>query len=291
MADQELKDLTAVASLQTDDIFYLVRDPSGSPLDRKVAVSVFDDRYLLESNNLSDLVSASTAATNLGLGTGDSPSFTALTVSGNDGIDIGGTGADVDLVTADAGAGVIKWDDSEGRFSLSTGLILEIGQLDILDNGVINPTRISNGQFNSPSIFGQRARGSLGSESAVQDGDRLFSFGVFGYGATGYSAQARGRVEFYATENWDDSNQGSRLEFRTTEDGTTSTSVKMALDNDGGLEILADISTDTAPNDDTTIKRLSLQRLSAAPTNAAYIQFSNGPGSPTNEFYLVLEEA
>jgi hypothetical protein len=42
-----------------------------------------DARYLLESNNLSDLDSAATARTNLGLGTGDSPSFAGLTVDTN----------------------------------------------------------------------------------------------------------------------------------------------------------------------------------------------------------------
>lgn len=47
---------------------------------------------------------------------------------------------------------------------------------------------------------------------------------------------------------------------------------------------------DTAPNDDTTTKKLTVQRLSAAPTNAAYIEFSNSPGAPGVKFYLVLEE-
>lgn len=52
--------------------------------------------------------------------------------------------------------------------------------------------------------------------------------------------------------------------------------------------MLASIVTDTAPADDTTQKKLSLQKLAAPPTNAAYIAFSNNPGTDT--FYLVLEE-
>lgn len=51
---------------------------------------------------------------------------------------------------------------------------------------------------------------------------------------------------------------------------------------------LANQITDTSPNDDTSIKRLTLQKLSAPPTNAAYIAFSNNPG--VDIFYLVLEE-
>lgn len=57
----------------------------------------------------------------------------------------------------------------------------------------------------------------------------------------------------------------------------------------GALTLSSDQTTDTAPNDDTTIKKLTLQKLAAAPTNAAYLQFSNNPG--TDNFYLVLEEA
>lgn len=59
----------------------------------------------------------------------------------------------------------------------------------------------------------------------------------------------------------------------------------------GYLAVPADKTTDVAPTDDTSAKKLSIQRLSADPTNAAFIKFSNSPGTPTNDFYLVLEEA
>lgn len=51
----------------------------------------------------------------------------------------------------------------------------------------------------------------------------------------------------------------------------------------------ASLSTDTAPNDDTTAKKITLQKRTIPPTNAAYIAFMNNPG--TDVFYLVLEEA
>lgn len=38
MADSELADLTATTTLATGDIFYVVRDPAGTPVDRKIAV-------------------------------------------------------------------------------------------------------------------------------------------------------------------------------------------------------------------------------------------------------------
>lgn len=50
----------------------------------------------------------------------------------------------------------------------------------------------------------------------------------------------------------------------------------------------ADQTTDTAPNNDTTTKKITLQKRATPPTNAAYIAFLNNPG--TDVFYLVLEE-
>ena len=57
----------------------------------------------------------------------------------------------------------------------------------------------------------------------------------------------------------------------------------------GYLKTEADLITDIAPVDDTTQKKLSIQKLAAPPTNAAYIAFANNPGADT--FYLVMEEA
>lgn len=39
MADQKISDLTAAAAVADTDIFYVVKDPSGTPLDRKMTVA------------------------------------------------------------------------------------------------------------------------------------------------------------------------------------------------------------------------------------------------------------
>lgn len=53
------------------------------------------------------------------------------------------------------------------------------------------------------------------------------------------------------------------------------------------LPIADGSETDVAPADDHTLKKLSLQKLAAPPTNGAYLAFSNSPGET---FYFVLEE-
>ena len=58
---------------------------------------------LTATNNLSDVASATTSATNLGLGTGDSPQFTAVNVGGT-AIWTSGTGTPEAAVTAPIGS-------------------------------------------------------------------------------------------------------------------------------------------------------------------------------------------
>jgi hypothetical protein len=66
-------------------------------------------------------------------------------------------------------------------------------------------------------------------------------------------------------------------------------------DDDGWIPIGAILvmdatqTVDTAPDDNTTYKKLTLQKLASPPSSAAYIAFSNSPGSDT--FYLVMTEA
>jgi hypothetical protein len=67
MADQKLSALTLISSIGTNDLIYVVSSGVSYSAHASQLNAVFDSRYLQASNNLSD-VTASTARTNLGLG-------------------------------------------------------------------------------------------------------------------------------------------------------------------------------------------------------------------------------
>jgi len=70
--------------------------------------------------------------------------------------------------------------------------------------------------------------------------------------------------------------------------GLSGTDVAFEVDTTGHLKMRCDQTTDVAPNDDTTTKKMSLQRLTAPPTNAMYLALQNTPD--TTGYYLVFEE-
>lgn len=102
----------AVASgrFKIGDIVYVNGDQDGTPFQNVYTVTATSSGSLvpyaaavggslLAANNLSDVVSASTSATNLGLGTGNSPTFTGLTLTGLM------TYSSANAITAHAGGG------------------------------------------------------------------------------------------------------------------------------------------------------------------------------------------
>jgi len=94
-----------------------------------------------------------------------------------------------------------------------------------------------------------------------------------------------GSVFIYSTGN----TYSLKLEHDLTRAKFTNTNGDMEFDIAGnGFILPADDTSDTAPNDDTSKKRLTIQKLSSPPTNAAYVALTNNPGS--DSFYLVLEE-
>lgn len=95
-------------------------------------------------------------------------------------------------------------------------------------------------------------------------------------------ASATGAIPFYVRDDAD----GTLIQL------LKASSVIWEWETDGSwkqIPIADGNETDTAVNDDDTIKKLSLQRRPSAPTSADYIAFNNTRGAGDN-FYLVLED-
>ena len=101
--------------------------------------------------------------------------------------------------------------------------------------GTANASTSTFANNNLGSTFvGRKARGSASLPSAVQNGDALASFAGMGYGANAFGVDA-GFMTVRASENWTNTEQGTRLQFGTTRNGTATPLVRMTLDNDGRL--------------------------------------------------------
>ena len=83
----------------------------------------------------------------------------------------------------------------------------------------------------SPGIAYRSARGTASSPTATQADDIISSFVGYGYGATGFSSSSRTGFTMRASENWDDSNQGTYTTIVGTSTGGTTTAEWLRLIN------------------------------------------------------------
>jgi hypothetical protein len=88
-----------------------------------------------------------------------------------------------------------------------------------------------------PQLTYRFARGTAAAPTAVQLGDALGQVTASGYRATGYTQGSRGTLTFLATENWNDTANGTAIAFATTANGTGSTVERMRIDHSGNVGI------------------------------------------------------
>ena len=208
------------------------------------------------ANNLSDLASASTARTNLGLGTA------ATQNTGTSGANVplmngANTWSAAQTFSSDINGPSGVWKSSNGY--LGVGNTAPSARLTASDNSTAPPTALSGTVLHvvgpdsgagrvlldtwgstsgsSPVFALRRARGSNGSPSAVQSGDFLATFGAYGYGSTAYSSTARAAFQMYAAETWTDSAQGAYATIEATPVGSTTRGEIARAHGSGGFVI------------------------------------------------------
>ena len=151
------------------------------------------------------------------------------------------------------GATAVNMNTGTGNFTLNTnqlfinkttgdigmGTTSPLSPLHLVFNNATNQnvTMDAYSVGGNATLIGRKARGSVGSPSAVQLGDVMMTFGAGGYGATGWSGATRAAVKFYASENWSDAAQGTYLTFETTLSGTNTRLEKLRINDDGNVGI------------------------------------------------------
>jgi hypothetical protein len=89
----------------------------------------------------------------------------------------------------------------------------------------------------APLLGFRRARGTEASPTAILNGDAFGSIGGRGHNGTSIPNNTRVSVILRASEDWTTTDNGTRLEFWTTENGTTTTNEKMRIDHNGNVGI------------------------------------------------------
>lgn len=121
------------------------------------------------------------------------------------------------------------------------------------------------------SIYGARSRGSVGSETIVQDGDRILSITGVGYDGTDYATSAQ--IDFEVDGTPGNNDMPGRIVFKTSADGTQTLTERMRISQDGkvnidGLTASKVVVTDSSKNlSSSSVTTTQLNYLSKRLTN------------------------
>lgn len=123
-----------------------------------------------------------------------------------------------------------------GTTSPNTPLDME-AELPLDPNFINKPNlRITNyGRF--PYISSRSSRGTRSSPSATTSDDILLIIGAEGYTGSSFTNIGAASIWFMPTENWNSNNNGTRMHFVTTSNGSNSRSTRMTINQDGNVGI------------------------------------------------------
>ena len=130
--------------------------------------------------------------------------------------------------------------DSGARVGIGTAS--PVSRLDIESDTNVSGDELHLIQYNGatidqgPVLIGRGAMGTKATPTATQSGNTLLLLGATGYTGTAFS-NSSSRVQFIASENWSSTARGSSIDFHTTENGTTTRTLKMRLDHNGNVGI------------------------------------------------------
>ena len=86
-------------------------------------------------------------------------------------------------------------------------------------------------------ILGRSSNGTRAAPTATPSGRPLLQLGATGHDGTDFATTARASIQLIASENWTPTAQGTNIRFLTTANGTTTTSTRMLIADDGNIGI------------------------------------------------------
>ena len=89
---------------------------------------------------------------------------------------------------------------------------------------------------NQPNILGKRHNGTAAAPTNVSADDDLLSLQAAGYGGTSFTG-VRATIRLEATQNWTTNNNGTRIKFLNTPNGSTNLTERMVINQNGNVGI------------------------------------------------------
>ncbi|MDG0817663.1 tail fiber domain-containing protein [Bdellovibrio svalbardensis] len=138
--------------------------------------------------------------------------------------------------TSDATKGKIILAPSGGN--VGVGTTTPAAPLDVVrDTSAWIRIQQASSDTNGAAMGYFKSRGTVASPTAVQSGDRIMGLYATGYHSGGAFGGNTGAVQISAAENFTATAQGSKIDFGTTLNGTTSRLTRMTIDNTGYVGI------------------------------------------------------
>jgi endosialidase-like protein len=122
----------------------------------------------------------------------------------------------------------------------------------------------------NPYYMARRARGTVATPTAVQNGDALAGFYGEGYGATAFGSGFAGGMTVQAIQNWTDTAHGTALAFSVTPFNATAPATRMTLDAGGNFGIGTSLP--------TALLEISNGLTPGAPASATIATYNAAPG-------------
>lgn len=140
----------------------------------------------------------------------------------------------------------------------------------------------------APGFIFRKTRGTFGSPSGVSANDKIGAVYALGYTSASAYGSNSGAIEWYATEAFSGTAQGTAIMVQTTASTTTTMAAAAAFHANGGFSVDNTLAAGTAPADPSTIVLFRKNDTTAGVTDVLTLTHSRSDGAGTNNIGVGL---